>query len=243
MLSTDAVLPLLMLPYLGASLRSWKGMRMTIRILIAEHEAVYRAGLRALLEKSPEFIVVGEAANSAGVIKATRLWETQILLLDIALTGAPGVRGLVRTLGSSAKMGILLLAMFEDRYLIQELLELGARGCILKESTEGDLIQAAHAVASGMCYIDLRLTRQGVHAPCERTSCKDGEQLEGLTSVEQDLCRFMAIGFTHPELAEKFGISENAVETHWQNIMAKLGLHSRADLVQFATIHGLYPKP
>ncbi len=215
---------------------------MPVRILIADRETVYRAGLRALLEKDRRVLVVGEAAHGAGVIKAKNLWETDLLLLDAELPGPPNPRGIVRMLQDAPKTNILVIAMAEDRWCVHDLLRAGARGCILKESTEAELLKAVHLVAAGEPYIDPEFVGRDMAAPedVEHAFDDGSAPASPFTSREEDVCKLLVTGATHAEIAEKLGVSESAVEGHRHDIMTKLGLESRADLVHFAVTHGLW---
>lgn len=214
---------------------------MPVHIFIAEHQAVYRAGVRALLEQSSDFIVVGEADNGAGVINARRLWETDVLVLDTALPGVPTARELVRTFRKSPKTHILIVAMNEDRPGIQDLLSLGARGCVLKESPHSELVQAVQLIAAGQFFIDPELAYNGIGPPAAQKQTMDEvlNQLACLSPPERNVCRLLAHGFTHAEVAEKLGLCESDVEAHHQSMMKKLGFRSRADLLHFAIDQGL----
>lgn len=219
---------------------------MPVRVLIAVGETVYRAGLRTLLEKDRGILVVGEAEHGAAVIKARRLWETDVLLLGTGLPGHPTPRGIVRMLQGTPRTHILVIAMLEDRWdAAQTLLDLGARGCISKDSNEEVLIGAVRAVAAGERYLDPARTvprgEEGGSPVGEGGGIEsDGHPATQLTAFEVDLCKLLVSGFTHLEIAERLGLSESGVETHRDEIMAKLGLRSRADLVHFAQAHRLW---
>lgn len=208
---------------------------MPIRILIAEHEAVYRAGLRALLEEEPQFSVVGEAENGAGVLKAGRLWETDVLLLDIQLPGPPSCKAIVGTLQDSPGPSVLAIVMRENRWYVQDLLNLGAHGCILKESTESKLVQAVKIVADGQCYVDSELAGTG-----EQPAGHGSQGPQSLTPIEQDVGKLLVSGFTHAEIGEQLGLSKDAVVEHRNRIMDALGLRSRAELADYAVAHRLW---
>ena len=212
---------------------------MPVRVLIAEHDAVYRAGLHALLEKEPEILIVGEVGDGTSVIKERRLWETEVLLLDAGLPGSPSPKGLIRTLQESPKTHILIIATNESQWFAQECLKAGARGCILKQSIEAELIRAIQVVAADRYYVDHELVGHGVSASYsgELGDNSDEMQTPQLDLSEQDVCRLLVCGFTHSEIAERLDMAQSAVEAHRHAIMTKLGLQSRADLVQFALTH------
>ncbi len=209
---------------------------MPIRILIAEHEAVYRAGLRALLEEEPQFSVVGEVEDGTEVIKAGRLWETDILLLDTQLPGPPSSKAIIGTFQNSPGPSVLAIVMKENRWYVQDLLDLGARGCILKESTESKLVQAVKIVSDGQCYVDSELAGTG-----EQPSGHGSHGPPSLSSIEQDVGKLLVSGATHAEIAEQLGLSKDAVVEHRNRILDALGLRSRAELADYAVAHRLWP--
>ena len=211
-------------------------MGMSISILIAEHQAVYRAGLRTLLEKESDFLVVGEAGNGAGVIKAKRLWETQVLLLDVALPGPPNAKELVRILRKIEKINVLAIAGDDEPQRVQHFLSLGVRGCMLKQSTEDELIQAVRIVSSGRHYIDSELVSRGVTtADAQHAGAGDAdEQTMRLGAREQNVYLLLASGYTSAEASEKLGMEESAVAALRDGVMKRFGLETTADLVRYA---------
>ncbi len=222
-----------------------KGLGMPVRILIAERQAVYRAGLRALLEEEPQFCIVGEAENGTSVIQSKRLWETDVLLLDLALPGPPSAKTIVRTLTESSRLHILTLATDEDRWCVPDFLGLGALGCILEKSSRGELIRAVGRVAAGEYYVDPELVTHGIVTLGikKQTPHKEYEQNVYLTTFEQEMCRLIMCGFTTGEIAKRLDISESAVETHQHNIMSTLGLNNRADLIRLVVTHKFLQTP
>jgi len=213
---------------------------MPIRILIADDHAIFRSGLRALLEKEDDLEVVGETGTGHDTIRAATDREVDILLLDISMPGLPGPRVAETVLQERPKLSIVVLTMHEDDYYLQELFKIGARAFVLKKSTGTDLLRAIRAAYGGEHYIDPALAGH-VISPYVGGPRKGKERgrLGLLTSREQEVCGLLAFGHTNVEVAEKLFISERTVETHRANIMAKLGLKSRAELVRFAMDNGL----
>jgi two-component system response regulator NreC len=213
---------------------------MPIRILIADDHAVFRSGLRALLEKENDLEVVGETGDGFETVKAASANEVDVLLLDLSMPGLPGSKVAETVLQQKPRLAIVVLTMHEDEYYLQELFKIGARAFVLKRSSGRELIQAIRTVHRGERYVDPSLAGHVI------TSLLGGRprdsrtgRLDLLTSREREVCRLLAYGHTNAGIAEQLSISERTVETHRSNIMAKLDLSTRADLVRFAIDNGL----
>ena len=213
---------------------------MPIRILIADDHAVFRSGLRALLEKESDLLVVGETGDGVATVAAIATQEVDVLLLDITLPKLPGPKVAEAVLHKRPHLAIVVLTMHEDEYYMQELFKIGARAFVLKKSTGTDLLQAIRAAHRGEQYIDPSLAEHVISSYVGRRSAyKAAGRLDLLTPREQEVCTLLAYGHTNAEIAQKLFISERTVETHRTNLMAKLDLKSRAELVRFAIGHGL----
>jgi len=208
--------------------------------LIADDHAVFRSGLRALLEKEPDIEVVGETGNGFDTIRLVEELEVDVLILDITMPGLTGPKVAETVLKKSPKLHIVVLTMHEDEYYLQELFRLGVRAYVLKKSTGTDVVQAICAAVKGDDYIDPALTNVVISSFVGRQAKKQRTgRLDLTTPREKDVLTLLAYGHTNGEIAEKLCISERTVETHRTNIMSKLGLKSRAELVRFAIDNGL----
>jgi DNA-binding NarL/FixJ family response regulator len=213
---------------------------MPIRILIADDHAVFRSGLRALLEKETDITVVGETGDGLSTIEAVSRQEVDVLLLDISMPGLAGPQVAEASLRQRPRLAIVVLTMHEDEYYLQELFKIGARAFVLKKSTGTDLLQAIRAAHRGEQYVDPALTEHIVSSYVGgRSQQKSAGRVDVLTPREREICTLLAFGHTNAEIAEKLSISERTVETHRTNILGKLGLKSRAELVRFAIDNGL----
>jgi len=212
---------------------------MAIRILVADDHAVFRSGLRILLEKEEEIEVVGETGSGDATLKALSEMEVDVLLLDISMPGLSGPRVALEALKQHPDLAIVVLTMHEDEYYLRELLKTGVRAYVLKKSTGTELIQAIRAAHRGNTYIDPALADLMVSPYVGKPSRRDASRAGILTRREREVCELLAYGHTNAEVAEKLFISDRTVETHRTNIMAKLGLRNRAGLVRYAIDNGL----
>jgi DNA-binding NarL/FixJ family response regulator len=212
---------------------------MQIRLLIADDHAVFRSGLRALLEHESDFKIVAETGSGQETLKALQETETDVLLLDISMPELSGQQVAREALRQKKSLAIVVLTMHEDEYYLQEMLRLGVRGYVLKKSTDTELVQALRAAYLGKVYIDPTLADLVISPYIGRPSIRGKEPATLLTLREKEVCRLLAYGHTNAEVADILHISDRTVETHRMNLMAKLELKSRAELVRFAIDNGL----
>jgi DNA-binding NarL/FixJ family response regulator len=213
---------------------------MSIRVFIADDHAVFRSGLRALLEKECDIEVVGETGNGFDTIRAVAGTNLDVLLLDVTMPGLPGPKVAETVLKEKPQLAIVVLTMHEDEYYLQELFRLGARAYVLKKSTGTDVVQAIRAAYKGEQYIDPALTGLVISSYVGRQPRKQKtDRLDLMTHRELEVMTLLAFGHTNAEIAEKLCISERTVESHRNNIMTKLEFKSRAELVRFAIDNGM----
>jgi DNA-binding NarL/FixJ family response regulator len=210
-----------------------------IRILIADDHAVFRSGLKALLEKESDLEVVAETGDGLATVDAVESYEFDVMLLDLSMPKLPGARVAEIALKRNPHLAIVVLTMHEDEYYMQELFKIGVRAFVLKKSTGTELIQAIRVAHRGEQFIDPALVGHVISTYVGRTPSKKVEgRLDLLTPREQEVCSLLAYGHTNAEIAEKLLVSERTVQTHRTNLLSKLGLKSRAELVRFAIDHG-----
>lgn len=208
-----------------------------IRILIADDHGVLRAGLRALLNAEPDLEVVGEAGTGEEALVLAGLLKPGVVLMDISLPGLGGLEATRRILEDLPESRVLILTVHEDNGLLREAIRSGAAGYILKRAVETELITAIQAVARGEVYIHPAMTR-ALFDDKDKKSVGAPDP-EALTPREADVLRLVAQGYTNRQVAEELNISVRTVETHRSNLMAKLNLESRVDLVRYAIEHGI----
>jgi DNA-binding NarL/FixJ family response regulator len=207
---------------------------MLIRILIADDHAVFRGGLKALLEKEPDVTVVAETGDGLATVEAVATQEVDVLLLDITMPKLSGPKVAEAVLMKKPNLAIVVLTMHEDEYYLQELFKIGVRAFVLKKSTGTDLLQAIRAAHRGEQFVDPALAGHVISSYVGRQSTNKGGRVNLLTPREQEVCSLLAYGHTNGEIAGKLFISERTVETHREHLMGKLNLKSRAELVRFS---------
>ncbi|MGQ9481131.1 response regulator [Chloroflexus sp.] len=206
-------------------------------ILLVDDHAVLRAGLRLLLDGQPDLRVIGEAEDvRTAVVQATTL-QPDLILLDLSLTGSSGLAAIpaLRTVAPHSR--ILVLTMHDDEGYVRQALAAGANGYVLKRAADAELIAAIRAVLRGELYIYPALTRQLLEDLLPQTPALN--PWESLSEREREVLLLVARGYTAAEIAEQLSLSPKTVETYRTRGMEKLGLRSRAALVQYALNHNL----
>jgi two-component system, NarL family, nitrate/nitrite response regulator NarL len=212
------------------------------RILIADDHAMFREGLRRLLEAEPGFEVIGEAEGAEEAICAARDLHPDIILLDLAMPGKDGLHALHELSADSGVPGIILLTASITSEEIVRAIQLGAHGIILKESTTRLLFDAIWQVMKGQYWIHPEKMSDLVQAlkRFSNTTAVQSRQKEfGLTPRERDIVGMVVAGYSNPDIARKCSISEQTVKHHVSNIFDKLGVFNRVELALFAVNHGL----
>jgi len=211
---------------------------MSVDIVLADDHGVLRAGLRALLNAEDDLKVIGEAATGEEVLQIASELQPDIVLLDLNMPGPGGIEVTRKLRDLVPETRVLVLTVHEDEGLLREAIDSGASGYIIKRAVESELINAIRAVARGEMYIHPSMTRALLREREKRTPPPSGAQ-ESLTPREADVMRLIALGYTNRQAAEELRLSVRTVETHRANLMGKLGLKSRVELVRWAAENDL----
>jgi two-component system response regulator NreC len=209
-----------------------------IRILIADDHAIVRSGLRALLEADPGLEVVGEAGDGPETLRLAEALAPDTVLLDVTMPPDNGIETAKRLKASHPGLVVLILTMHEDESLLHEALRAGAAGYVIKRAEESEILRAIHATHQGDIYVHPAMTRALLHRPVS-TEHRRGAPAVALTPRELDVLRLLAKGNTNRQMAGLLGLSMRTVENHRANLMGKLGLVSRVELVNYAEEQGL----
>lgn len=211
---------------------------MPIRILIADDHAVVRSGLRALLGTDPDLEFVGEAEDGAETLREVEALRPDLVLLDVTMPDDNGIEIAKQLKEKHPELIVLFLTMHEDEGLLHEALRAGAAGYVVKRAEEAAILQAIHTVSEGDIYVHPSMTRALLHQTITSEQ-RRGAPVEPLTPREIDVLRLLARGNTNRQSAEVLGISVRTVENHRANLMGKLGIASRVELVSYAEEHEL----
>ncbi len=209
-----------------------------IKVLIADDHAIVRTGLRALLNSEPSMELVGEATGGYEAIELAGTSNADILVLDISMPDLDGISVTKNIKSQFPGLHILILTVHEDEALLREAIKVGASGYILKRAAEAELISAIHAIIGGVLYVDPSMVRKLLSDEIKPTATLP-ESVEPLTRREKEILKLIVQGYTNRQIGEELNISMRTAEGHHANLAAKLGLHSRVELVRYARDHGL----
>lgn len=205
---------------------------MTTTILIADDHAVLRAGLRMLLDAQPELQVIGEAGSGGEVLSMAAQLQPNLILLDLSMPGLGGLEVVSLLRRSLPSARILILTMHDDESYVRQALREGASGYLLKKAADNELLDAIRVVMRGEVYIYPSLTRTLLEDILPTNI--DDNPWASLSEREQEVLLLVARGHTSADIAEKLSLSSKTVDTYRARGLEKLGLRSRAALVQFA---------
>ena len=203
-----------------------------IKILLVDDHAMFRQGLRRILESESDFMITGEADDGIKALQMAKMLSPDIILMDISMPDCNGIEASQKIKQVLPLTNIIILTMHEDLFLQREGKKIGVSGYILKKSADTELIDAIRKVHSGHTYFNIQ-------ADTSKTSSTEIASYESLSSREKEIFRRLVTGMTNSEMAEHFCIRVSTVETHRKNIMKKLKLHSLSELIKFALMHGL----
>ena len=211
---------------------------MTIQLLVAHGHGLLREGLVALLSVQPCLRVVGQAADGHQLLGLAHKRHPDVVLLDIGLSGLSSIQVTRQLSRTALQPRVLILASEEDHSLLRGAIRAGAAGCIVEQAMASELVDAIRAVHRGDVYIHPTMA-QAMVLGWAGGSARRQEGGDRLTSRERQVLRKIAQGYTNREIAEQWTISVRTVETHRANLLDKLNLRSRADLVRYAMERGL----
>ncbi|MBI2874722.1 MAG: response regulator transcription factor [Firmicutes bacterium] len=210
-----------------------------ITVAIADDHTLFRRGLRYLLEAQPDMDVIGEAADGESCLKMLEARRPSVLLMDIAMPGLDGISATKVIAGRWPEIQVVGLTMYENEHYFFRLLEAGASSYLLKGADPEDLLQAVRMAFKGETYLDPSLARLLVSDFLRQRRSHTLKVPNTLSDREAEVLRLIAAGRTGREIAGELTISPHTVERHRSKLMAKLGLHNKADLVRYAVRRGL----
>lgn len=208
-----------------------------LRLLIADDHAVLRAGLRALLERERDILVVGEAADGSEVVRQARALRPDLVIMDLAMPAGGGIEATRRIRTELPDVRVLVLSQHDDESYLRSALAAGASGFALKRAADQELLAAIRAVAGGTVYLHPSLTRTMIDHMLERPGRGPSPE-DPLSERERQVLKLVAQGYANHEVASRLALSVKTVETYRSRIAEKTGRRSRAELYRYARDRG-----
>ncbi len=205
-----------------------------IAVLLVDDHALVRRGFRRLLEDESDIVVQGEASDGEEAVQLAKTLRPNVVVMDCALPGVNGLEATRRILEENKNVAVLMLSMHSENTWVRQALEAGARGYVLKNAVDLELVTAIRRVAAGEVVLDAQI---------DRLATLKGERETGLTSRELEILQLIVDGKSNKEIATRLNLSANTVAVHRANIMDALGIHKTAELVVFAIRNGLVNVP
>ena len=214
-------------------------MRKT-RILLADDHQLMRSGLRLVIEQQPDLTIVGEAADGREAVALAKSVRPDVAVMDISMPNLNGIEAAHQIIQSQPDIAVIVLSMHTDESYVLRALKAGAKGYLLKDSAEADLIAAVRAVAHGKSFFSPAVSKvllDDYMRKLKRSGAEDAYDL--LTPREREILQLVAEGKSNKEVANLLNLSVYTVETHRSNILAKLNLHTVPDLILYAVRKGI----
>jgi two-component system, NarL family, response regulator NreC len=208
-----------------------------LRIVLAEDHQTVREGIRLLVNEQSDMEVVGEADNGNAAIKQVQKLAPDIVVMDISMPELNGLKATKKLKQACPEVKILTLTRHTDDAYLQQLIQAGANGYVLKQSAPTELIRAIRTVGEGHSYLDPSLTNKVMGSYAGRSALR-GESKGNMTDRESEVLRMIAWGYSNKEIAHQMNISVKTVEAHKANAMKKLNIHNRIDIVRYAVLQG-----
>lgn len=211
---------------------------MTVRVVVAEDQALVRAGLVTILSSDPEIEVVAQAVDGLEAVELVTAHRPDVALIDVRMPQCDGLAATRRIVADGLPTRVLILTTFGEDEVVFDALQAGAQGFLLKDTRPEDLLSAVHAIASGEARLDPAVTA-AVIARVRRSGARSSHPIESLTAREKEVLVLIASGLSNAEIAERLVVSTGTVKTHVASLLAKLGVRDRVQAVIAAFESGL----
>jgi two-component system response regulator NreC len=212
-----------------------------IKVILVDDHTVVRQGFRRILEENESLEVIAEGGSGDDAIRLAVEENPHVAIVDLAMPGGlSGIEATRRITEKAPQVRVIILSMHNDEAYVAEAFEVGAKGYLLKDCTDSELVQAVFAVHEGKSFLSPGLTAAVLSGYLENASSRrDQDPLRSLTDREREILCLVAVGKTSKEISQLLSLSQNTVETHRARCMTKLGVHNTAELVLYAIRRGL----
>jgi two-component system response regulator NreC len=210
----------------------------TIRVLLADDHTVVRQGLRRILETDPSMEIVAEVGDGRAAVEAAGRQRPSVAVVDISLPSLNGIEVTRQLAKATPETKVLILSMHADEAYIQQSLKAGAKGYLLKDADDQDLLKAITALHGGGSYFSPVVSKVVLRGYLHE-SVESADELAGLSDREREVLQLIAEGKSNKDIAQLLDVAPSTVETHRKHLMEKLHLHNTAAIVRFALRHGL----
>lgn len=210
-----------------------------LRILIAEDHISVREGFKFIIESQSDMEIVGEAGDGRAAVELARELQPDIVLMDISMPKLNGLKAAALLKRVAPDIKILTLTRHTDTAFLQELLQAGVSGYVLKQSSSDEIIRALRAIAEGNNYLDPAITGKVFKDFTEKQNKQRGDTTGiALTERESEVLRHIALGYSNQEIADNFNVSVKTIESQKANALKKLDMQSRKDIIRYAILQG-----
>jgi two-component system response regulator NreC len=205
-----------------------------IRVLLADDHTILRDGIRALLEDQSDMEVIGEAEDGQATVKMVAKLKPDVVVMDIAMPLLNGLEATRQIQRDYPQVKVLILTMHENEEYIRQVLAAGALGYVLKDAAARDLLGAIRTVNQGEAVLSPAITRLVIEDYLRWGDIRPEDTSNGLTLREREVLQLIAEGYTNKEIAEILSLSVKTIQSHRTNLMNKLDLHDRGELIKYA---------
>jgi two-component system response regulator NreC len=205
-----------------------------IRVLLADDHTILRDGIRALLDDQDDMEVIGEAEDGQSTVKMVAKLIPDVVVMDIAMPLLNGLEATRQIRRDYPQVKVLILTMHENEEYIRQVLAAGALGYVLKDAAARDLLGAIRAVHQGEAVLSPAITRLVIEDYLRWGDIRPEDTTNGLTPREREVLQLIAEGYTNKEIAEILSLSVKTIQSHRTNLMSKLDLHDRGELIKYA---------
>lgn len=212
---------------------------MTIKVFIADDHQIVRQGLRTLLEREPDLEVVAEAENGRSTVRLARETQPEVIIMDVAMPDLNGIEATRQIISEMPKVKVIALSMYADRRFVANMLKAGASGYLLKDCASEELVRAIRVVMAHKTFLSPGVADIVVKDYVQAPLGSEVSAFSVLSNREREVLQLMAEGRSTNQIAECLHVSVKTVETHRQQMMQKLKMHSVAELTKYAIREGL----